>query len=70
VACLLALSAWPAAISGHSFAKTAANTSGFTAYPAAQAVPVGCVEIPGQPGINKCMTLPAQRSATEGVMTP
>jgi hypothetical protein len=32
VACLLALSAWPAAISGHSFPKAATATSGWTSY--------------------------------------
>ncbi len=66
VACLLALSVWPAAISGHSF-----PTGSFSRFPGvAQAAQVSCTEIPTQPRINKCMTLPERRPATQGVMTP
>ena len=35
-----------------------------------QAAQVSCTEIPTQPRINKCMTLPERRPATQGVMTP
>jgi len=66
VVSLLVLSAWPAAISGHSFPTAAPSP----VPAAAQAARVRCTEIPTQPRTNKCMTLPTARSSVQGVMTP
>jgi hypothetical protein len=66
VACLIALSVWPAAVSGHSF-----PAGSFSPFPGvAQAAQVNCVEIPAQPEVNKCMTLPERRAAAQSVVAP
>jgi NADH:ubiquinone oxidoreductase subunit 5 (subunit L)/multisubunit Na+/H+ antiporter MnhA subunit len=76
VACLLALSAWPAAISGHSVPapspipiSAAGGTAGIT--PIGYGVGFGegaavtCTQIKTQPPTNKCMT--ARRSSVQSV---
>jgi NADH-quinone oxidoreductase subunit M len=63
VACLLALSVWPAAISGHSFPRSSV-TSGWTSYGPATAAGGDQVTFSTQVEPTK------PRSAIEGVMTP